>query len=396
MLGLSPKAQARVLVALVLVATASAFASSVGFPFVAWDDPRYVTDNPLVVHPLGQGVRELLTTPLLGYPQSVTVLSYALNRWLFGMAPWSFHLVNLALHLVNVGLVANLAATWGLTNRQSAVAAMLFGLHPLIVEPVCWVTGRKDLLAACFVLLAVTILVRRPEAPSPWRLVAATALSILGIGAKPSVFVAAPLLWIAATTARPGWDRRRLALALAPLAVLGPATAFVGFPVGSDLHTRSVVDAALDVLGAWTLQIEHLVWPVDLVTKYFRFPGDPSNAAMALGACAIGLVGAALVRLDRRSPAFAGLAFTLVAYAPVSCVVAANRWTADSYMYLPLVGISIAAVAGARAVIPARWDRVLAGPVPRSGSSSASPRSRSRSIGVPRRESGSPRWSGTR
>ena len=93
---------------LVLAATALTFAVSVSFPFIAWDDPRYAAANPLVLHPLGQGWKTLLTTPALGYPQPVTVLSFCVNRILFGMSPWSFHLVNVALHLLNVGLVYRL------------------------------------------------------------------------------------------------------------------------------------------------------------------------------------------------------------------------------------------------------------------------------------------------
>jgi hypothetical protein len=64
------------------------------------------------------------------------------------------------------------------------------------------------------------------------------------------------------------------------------------------------------------------------------------------------------------APTRVGLALALVAYAPVSCVLAINRWTSDSYMYLPLAGLGVAlGPALVRAWPPrlARFGRAAAG-----------------------------------
>jgi len=350
---------------LVLAATAVTFAISVTFPFIGWDDPRYAADNPLVLHPLAQGWTMLLTTPTLGYPQGVTVLSYALNHSLFGMAPWSFHLVNLLLHLVNVALVARIAAALGLAEREVAVAAMIFALHPIVAEPVCWVTGRKDLLATSFLLGAAVVLLRGDrDAPFPTaaRWAMATAMCTLGTGAKPSVAVAAGVLGAVLVAARPAWPLRKLALALAPLAGIGAAVVVLAGRAQHEAHdtyVRSFTGAALDVLGAWTLQLQHLVWPVGLVTHYERDPGDPSALAMAAGACALTGVAVAMVRADKRGPLFAGLAMAIVSFAPMSSVLPVSRWTADSYMYLPLAGVAIAVAAATRGLLAHRIARLV-------------------------------------
>lgn len=350
--------------AVVIFATALTFAVAVTFPFVGWDDPRYVSANPLVAHPLSLGLKTLLTTPALGYPQSVTVLSYSVNRAIFGAAPWSFHLVNLGLHLLNVALVARIAAAVGLAERDASLSAMLFALHPIVAEPVCWVTGRKDLLATSLVLGAAALLLRGGRgAPFPGvaRWAGATALCTVGMGAKPSASVAAFVLVAVLAAARPAWPLRRLAAALTPLAIVGAAVvALAGRAQAEahDTHGRSLTEATLDVLGAFTLQMEHLAWPVGLVTHYERDPGDPSAPAMVLGALVLGTLLVALVRLDRRGPVFAGLWVSLVAFAPMSNLLAVNRWTADSYMYLPLAGVAIAAVGSARALLGSRLARV--------------------------------------
>ena len=352
------------LLALVLVATALTFAISVTFPFVGWDDPRYASANPLVLHPLAQGWRMLLTTPTLGYPQGVTVLSYALNHAVFGMTPWSFHLVNLALHLVNVALLARIAAALGLLPREAAIAAMIFALHPIVAEPVCWVTGRKDLLATSLLFGAAVVLLRGDRDapfPSARRWVLAAAMCVVGMGAKPSVAVAAGVLFVVLAAARPLWSLRRLALVLAPLGAIGAlvvAAAGHAQRDAQDMHARSLADAVLDVLGACTLQLQHLVWPVGLVPHYERDPGDPSLAAMIVGACVLLALAFVLVRSDKRGPIFAGLAVAIVSFAPMSNVLAVNRWTADSYMYLPLAGIAITVATATRGLVTDRIARV--------------------------------------
>lgn len=65
------------------------FARSVTFPFVTWDDPLHLTENPLPKHPLAGGLGFLLRTPMLGYPVPLLELSYALDRAVFGLSPGS-------------------------------------------------------------------------------------------------------------------------------------------------------------------------------------------------------------------------------------------------------------------------------------------------------------------
>src|SRR5260370_7875711 len=49
----------------------------------------------------------------------------------------------------------------------AAVAALVFGIHPLRVEPVSWITGRADLLFALFSLVAIWAYLRSVETDVP-------------------------------------------------------------------------------------------------------------------------------------------------------------------------------------------------------------------------------------
>jgi hypothetical protein len=80
--------------------------------------------------------------------------------------PLGYHLTNIMLHAMNCGLVVMIAdrvlkgtqcsmqAGWGYTATL-LLAGLLWGIHPLRVESVAWVTERKDVLNGLFALSSV-------------------------------------------------------------------------------------------------------------------------------------------------------------------------------------------------------------------------------------------------
>lgn len=98
--------------------------------------------------------------------------SFLIDMKLWGASSSFMHLENVLLHLANVLLLFICA---GIINRQIAprqtwppfVAAALFAIHPINTEAVNWISGRSDLLACFFVLLAMTILLRGMELRRP-------------------------------------------------------------------------------------------------------------------------------------------------------------------------------------------------------------------------------------
>jgi Tfp pilus assembly protein PilF len=73
----------------------------------------------------------------------------------FGPNPWGHHLTNVLLHALNAALVfVWLRQMTGATGR-SVLVAVLFAVHPLRVEPVTWVTERREVLSAFLGLLAL-------------------------------------------------------------------------------------------------------------------------------------------------------------------------------------------------------------------------------------------------
>lgn len=94
----------------------------------------------------GSGVETYLYRPL-------PTATFALNYQISGLQPWSYHLANVLLHGAVSAMVYLLGRRWGLGPAASGLGALAFAVHPVHVEVAAAVFGRKDLLAAFFLLL---------------------------------------------------------------------------------------------------------------------------------------------------------------------------------------------------------------------------------------------------
>jgi Tfp pilus assembly protein PilF len=167
--------------------TLAVFWPALRYPFVNLDDFEYVTGNPHVQGGLTwDGVEWAFSnTKQAAYWAPLMWLSHMLAVQLFGLNPWGHHLVNLLLHALNVVLLFLVfqkmtGATW-----RSALLAALFGLHPLRVESVVWVTERKDVLSTLFWMLTLLAYVNYVQSAKGLRRKAlwyVTALVMLGLG----------------------------------------------------------------------------------------------------------------------------------------------------------------------------------------------------------------------
>jgi protein O-mannosyl-transferase len=97
----------------------------------------------------------------------LTILSHMLDCQLFGTdRPGWHHLVNLALHAANTVLLFVVLRRMTGAVWRSALVAALFGLHPLHVESVAWISERKDVLSTFFFMLVLLAYHRYALKPS--------------------------------------------------------------------------------------------------------------------------------------------------------------------------------------------------------------------------------------
>lgn len=89
----------------------------------------------------------------------LTLASFMLENLLWGINSCMAHLVNFLFFILIVFQVDRLGRRMGLSPGAALMAASVFALHPLHVEPVSWITARKDVLYGIFYLLSLVFYV---------------------------------------------------------------------------------------------------------------------------------------------------------------------------------------------------------------------------------------------
>lgn len=334
-----------------LCANAALYHAVAAYPFLH-DDHPYILENPMVREGLSWSGLKWAWTTAPGMPwHPLTWISHMADCQWFGLAPGPHHLVNLALHAANTSLCFELLRRMAGGFGQGALAAALFALHPLAVEPVAWVAGRKDLLAAGLAfgaMLAFRGFARKRE---PRRYAAALLLFALGLLAKP-VLSGLPLLLFAldrrSGTGGESWRARwgekapffllSAAAGVAALRSIPPALTPASV-TARDWFTQAAATARMILTS-----LGRFLWPHDLAVAYaVPEPPDPAAAAALLLAFAACVAAAAFLR--RRAPlATTGLLWFLVFLAPVAGLVPGGPAAfADRYAYLPGAGLCLAA-----------------------------------------------------
>lgn len=138
---------------LIIAITAITFYPSLKNDFVdTWDDEGYVINNSQITELSFNKTKEIFSNALLGNYNPLTIFSFALERHFFGLHPFPYHFNNLLLHLICTVLVFWFAWLLSASLIVASVVSLLFGIHPLHVESVAWVTERKDVLYGVFYL----------------------------------------------------------------------------------------------------------------------------------------------------------------------------------------------------------------------------------------------------
>jgi len=141
--------------AIALVATFISFIGIVNNELTNWDDPTYITNNPLIKSLSGTNLKRIFSETYFANYQPIQILSYAIEYHFFGLKASGYHWVSLMQHLINTALVMWLA--WSLSKNAwiSFITALFFGIHPMHVESVAWAAERKDLLYTMFLFASL-------------------------------------------------------------------------------------------------------------------------------------------------------------------------------------------------------------------------------------------------
>jgi protein O-mannosyl-transferase len=375
--------------------TVVSFLPALSGAFLNWDDNVNFLDNPAYRGLGREQIRWAFTSVLFGHYIPLTRLTWSLNFALGGLDPWGYHLVNVLVHAANAAIfyfvarrLLAAAATGGAQDgrRQTeiragaAVAAIVFGIHPLRVEPVTWITGRADLLCALFALLAAWAYLRSVEAGGPARpgLVALSALAfaaaLLSKGAALPLPAALFLLDVypLRRLGRYGWwalVREKVSLLLVGLA--GAGVVMYALRYGAVLTETSTYGPLARVCAAgysFTLSLVRFIWPAYLSPLY-EMPAriTPAVPRFGLAVAAAVVITIVLTALRTRWPGgLAAWTFSALMLAPTSLAVRQGVDLApDRYSYLAGLGFAVLVGGGVLGTVRLVQRGVLTRPIAR-------------------------------
>ena len=337
--------------------------------FTNYDDPSYVTANPHVLEGLSaDGILWAFGTFHFYNWHPLTWISHMLDVQLAGLNATGHHLTSLLLHIINALLLFVLLNRMTGAPVRSGCVAALFGLHPLHVESVAWVSGRKDLLCTLFMLLAMLAYREYGRRRKPAAYAFCVLLYAFGLMTK-AMLVSFPFVLLLmdywplgrlrqASPVAVGTDLDlqggtplQLVLEKTPLLVLSAASGIVTYFAQSAGGAVSSGDSpyanAANALWSYLSYIIKTFWPVGL-SVYYPLASVPSWK-VAIAVAVIVAISVAAIRAAVRFPWLAvGWFWYLVTLFPVIGIVKIGQHAmADRYTYIPLIGLFIVVIWGA-------------------------------------------------
>jgi tetratricopeptide (TPR) repeat protein len=384
---------------LVALASVAAFLPVLGNGFVNWDDGQHFLENEGYRGLAPQQLRWMFSSfQIGGHYQPLAWLSFGLDYLIWGLDPRGYHASSLLLHAVNALLVYALilrllpaggagAGPCSATRWAAAAGALLFGVHPLRVEPIAWATDRGNLLATLLLLLAfhayLTAVRAAPRSATARRghrlALAAVAASLLARAwavTFPLVLLVIDALVLERFRFGAGdRERRRLVLReklpYAGVAAAGFLIALLAKSQSSSLLLSGAIPHGLRerlLQAGWGLAF----YPGKTLAPFGLSPLHPlerqllaPDPAILLGvAVSAGITGAAFA-LRRRFPALlaAWLCFALLVSPVLGLAQAGPQIAAERYSYLagiPFAALAAAALLRAASALSAAGRRRLA------------------------------------
>jgi protein O-mannosyl-transferase len=328
---------------IVLAITCAVFVPSLSNGFVNWDDDTFVYQNANVQTLDWTHLKAVFSTPVLGAYSPLVILSFAIEKSFFGLNPGVFHLDNLILHLICVYLAYRLFRALNLSQWAAAIAALLFGIHPMHVESVAWVTERKDVLYSAFYLGALLFYVRYVQTGSKkcyWWVLGLLALSLL----SKIQAVALPLSLLALDYLFKRRGRSSVLFEKAPFFLLSIIVGVIGVAVlaKSDVLMQTYAGPGRWLIGAFTFCVYLIKAVVPYKLSPFYAPPIALNWAYYVAPVAVLLLGWWLWREHRagnRAVVFGFVFFAVNVVFVLQVLGAGQGFLADRYVYMAYVGL---------------------------------------------------------
>ena len=332
----------------ILIITFLAYIPVLKAEFVTLDDSDYVINNYLI-HDISN-LKAIFSSTVQGNYHPLTLLSLALNYQISGSDPtggWSYHVLNLLLHLINCVLVFRLV--YLLSNKNviiSFTTSILFGIHPLHVESVAWVSERKDVLYGVFFLLGLISYTKYVDTGAKKQYWLTVLFLILSLLSKPAAVIF-PVALFCIDLLRKRKFNFKLLVEKVPFFILAIAAG-----AGALMAQRAVQATGTISFGfTWTMlfgfygimmYVVKMIVPVGLA-PFYSFPAINQSLPVEYYIAPVFVIALAILFFyglkKNRAIAF-GISFYVVnlllvlQFLPVGSAIIAERYT-----YIPYIGL---------------------------------------------------------
>ena len=340
----------RIVFFLVLVVTALVFSGSLSLKWTNWDDDLYVYENKLVRE---GALKKIITPPAdpanYNTYSPLVISSFALEWKLVKDRPFLYHFNNLLLHILCTALAWFFFRRMGLSVWWSGFAALIFGIHPMRVESVAWITERKDLLYALFYLAALLAYIRYIASNKALTLLLVFVFFMLSLYSKVQAitmpFVLILLDW---------YFNRKIGLKVIGEKILffaGSLVIGVSFMIGINFLARKAEVITFDKILVFFKQImlgvyAYTAYIFKLFIPYTTSPLYPPPASLRaehwIGAAIafVILISALAVWRKYRFITFGVMFFTLnIILLPFASAVGDSTFLNDRYTYVAYIGL---------------------------------------------------------
>ena len=344
--------------ALIALAVFAVFAPALVNGFVVWDDDFNLTNNPRYRGLSPAHLRWMFTTVHGGHYQPLSWVTLGLDHALWGMNPMGYHLTSVLLHAANAVLFYFLLRavlpekmTAGPTRLAAVLGALAFGIHPLRVESVAWVSERRDVLAGLFWLLTLLAYLRAQrtrDRRATWLGVSLCCFGLSLLSKAWGITLPVVLLLLDAwplhrfADRAPG-SRARVMLEKVPFALLALAGVLAAFeaqrriPAMRTLSQEGPLARAAQASWALCFYVGKTILPVRLAPLYLlELHVDPFRPRYLAAMLVVATVTVGVVMMRRRWPwaCVVWLTYAVIASPVLGVAQTGPQSAADRYTYL--------------------------------------------------------------
>ncbi len=338
---------------LAITAMALVMLPVVNFDFV-WDDSWLIVNNPAVNGGLGW-IDLWLSDAYQGYYyRPLVLLTFRFDYIIGSGSPLPFHVTNLIFNALLLGLFARYLALLGFNRTIRLAVLLIWGMHPLRVESVAFVSARDNLMLAIFAIAALcafehALRARNQREVTKWTAILSVLVGLSLFVKELGAFI--PLLilwrWACAPSPKPSFVKIFMyLLGVAPFAVIYACLRIYALPEGSAAWQPHIhLMMPLHLLAHY---LSVMFWPVGLIADNFDISLWNNHGVTMwrwTGEIALTALLAALFALSwkkHRMAAF-GFGWFVLMLAPVlNLIPTPGRLTSDTWLLIPSAGLAIA------------------------------------------------------